>query len=42
MAVSLYCIGFAINDCELDRSNSQQGYGWTKSFVSLEARNGKM
>ena len=27
--------------CELDRSNSQQGYDWTKSFVFLEARNGK-
>ena len=28
-------------DCELDRSNLQQGYDWTKSFVFLEARNGK-
>ena len=33
---------FAIDDCKLDRSNSQQGYSWTKSFVFLEARNGKM
>ena len=27
---------------ELHRSNSQQGYNCTKSFVFLEARNGKM
>ena len=31
----------AIADCELDMSNSMQGYDWTKSFVFLEARNGK-
>ena len=31
-----------ISDSELDRSNLQQGYGWTKTFVFLEARNGKM
>ena len=31
----------AIAGCELDMSNSQQGYNWTKCFVFLEARNGK-
>ena len=31
----------AIADCELDMSNSMQGYDWTKSFVFLEARNGE-
>ena len=41
MAISLYCI-VAIDDCELDRSNLQQGYDWTKSFVFLEVRNRKM
>ena len=33
---------FAIDDCQVDRSNSQQDYDWTKSFVFLEARNGKV
>ena len=36
---------YAINGCELDEldmSNSLQGYDWMKSFVLLEARNGKM
>ena len=42
MAVSLSCLGFAIDDCELDWSNSQQGYSWMKNFVSLEATNRKM
>ena len=41
MTLSLYCIGFSYQWLWL-RSNSQQGYGWTKSFVFLEARNRKM
>ena len=29
----------AIASCELDMSNSMQGYSWTQSSVFLEARN---